>query len=180
MLDALLADPVAQGIGLAGTLGGMAWPLFRSRVGILLAQLFTNACFTVHYGLLGADTGCLMNLLSVVQVACAIPLGARPGFRYAYLAVLPVIALALVLTWQGLPSALAAVGAALVSIARYQTDVRPLRLFMGIAILVWFGHNFLVGSVPGMISDVVGFVLNGLMLARALPRRSLDRPLPGL
>ncbi|MGQ9370724.1 YgjV family protein [Azospirillum sp. ST 5-10] len=174
MIDALAAAPLAQGIGLLGTLCGMAWPAFRTRAGMLLAQLATNLFFMAHLALLGAFTGALMNALSAAQVGAAIPLGTRPGFRIVYLAVLPVIAAGLVLTWQGIPSAFAALGLALVSLSRYQTDVRLFRLFMVAALPCWFGHNLLVGSIPGMMSDVVGMAINGAMLLRLArhPRRA--------
>ncbi len=166
MIDAFLAAPLAQGIGLAGSAGGMCWPLFRSRLGMLLAQLATNLCFALHYALLDAGTGCAMNLLAAAQVGAAIPLGTRPGFRLVYLAVLPFIAAGVALTWNGLPSAFAAAGFALVSVARYQLDVWRFRLIMAVALPFWFGHNVLVASVPGMLSDVVGMALNLAMLVR--------------
>ena len=166
MIDAFLAAPLAQGIGLLGSVFGMSWPLFRSRLGMLLAQLATNGCFALHYALLGAATGCAMNVLAALQVAAAVPLGTRPGFRLVYLAVLPFIAAGVVLTWNGVPSAFAAAGFALVSVARYQTAVVPFRLAMAAAIPFWFVHNVMVASGPGMLSDVVGTVLNLVMLAR--------------
>lgn len=146
MIDAFLAAPLALGVGLAGTVGGMCWPRFRSRLGMLLAQLATNLCFALHYALLGAETGSVMNLLAGAQVAAAIPL-----------------------TWNGVPSAFAALGFAFVSLARYQTDVRAFRLIMAVALPFWFGHNVAVASVPGMVADVVGMTLNLAMLVR--PRR---------
>lgn len=168
MIDAFLAAPLAApfalGIGLAGTAAGMSWPLFRGRLGMLLAQFATNLCFALHYALLGAETGSVMNLLAAAQVAAAIPLGTRPGFRLVYLAVLPFIAAGVVLTWNGVPSAFAALGFAFVSLARYQTDVRLFRLVMAVAIPFWFGHNLAVASVPGMVADVVGMTLNLAML----------------
>ncbi|PWC54553.1 YgjV family protein [Azospirillum sp. TSO22-1] len=166
MIDAFLAAPLAQGIGLAGTACGMSWPLFRSRLGMLLAQFATNLFFALHYGLLGAETGCAMNLLAAAQVAAAVPLGTRPGFRLVYLAVLPFIVAGVVLTWEGLPSLFAAMGFGVVSLARYQTAVRPFRLIMAVALPCWFAHNLMVGSLPGMLSDVVGMTLNLAMLVR--------------
>lgn len=166
MLDAFLAAPLAQAIGLVGTLGGMAWPLFRGRIAMLAVQMVPSVCFAIHYGLLGAPTGAVLNVLSGLQILAAIPLGSRPGFRIVYLLLLPVIAAVMALTWTGLPSVFAAAGMAFVSLSRYQTAVVPFRLCMAVALPCWFGHNFLVGSVPGMISDCVGMAINGWMLAR--------------
>ena len=50
-------------IGFAGTVTGMVWPLFRSRVAILSAQAASNVFFTLHYLLLGADTAAALSLV---------------------------------------------------------------------------------------------------------------------
>lgn len=155
-----------QAIGLLGTVGGIAWPLFRRRSGMLVAQAAASFCFTVHYTLIGAVTAGFMNLLSSLQAAVALPLGERPEFRKLYLAILPVIAVALAVTWNGLPSAFAAGGTTMISLARYQTDVVRLRLLMLCAMPLWFAHNALVGSVPGMISDICGLLINLAWLFR--------------
>ncbi|HYG87277.1 MAG TPA: YgjV family protein [Azospirillum sp.] len=166
MIDSFLAAPLAQGIGLAGTACGMSWPLFRGRIGMLLAQLAASLFFALHFGLLGAETGSAMNLLAAAQAVVAVPLGTRPGFRLVYLAVLPFIAAGVALTWSGVPSAFAALGFGFVSLARYQTAVRPFRRIMAVALPCWFVHNLMVGSLPGMLSDVVGMALNLAMLVR--------------
>lgn len=184
MLDALLTDVssrtmIAQAIGLVGTAGGMAWPLFRGRFGMLVAQLVPSVCFAIHYWMLGAPTGSVMNVLSGLQILAAIPLGSRPEFRLVYLLLLPVIAAAMALTWIGLPSVFAAAGTAFISLSRYQTAVVPLRLCMAVALPCWFGHNFLVGSVPGMMSDCVGMAINAWILTRMLlVQRAGADPLP--
>jgi len=144
----------------------MGWALLRGRVAMLAVQLAASLLFALHFALLGALTGSLMNVLATVQAAAAIPLGTRPGFRFVYLAVLPLIAAGLVATWQGVPSAFAAAGLSFVSLGRYQTDVRLFRLCMALALPCWFGHNVLVMSVPGMLSDVCAMAINAVMLAR--------------
>lgn len=164
-------SPFIQAIGLLGTVGGILWPLFRRRSGMLLAQAGASFCFTVHYTLIDAVTAGFMNLLSSLQAAVALPLGERPEFRKLYLAILPVIAVALVVTWNGLPSAFAAGGTTMISLARYQTDVVRLRLLMLCALPLWFAHNALVGSVPGMISDVCGAAINVLWFLRRMRLR---------
>lgn len=153
-------------VGFAGTMTGMVWPLFRSRVAILIAQAASNVFFTIHYLLLGADTAAVLSLVSCLQAAAAIPLGARPGFRIVYLATLPVIAVLLGATWHGLPSAFAALGMAVVSLGRYQTNLIALRVVLLFAGPFWFSHNLLVQSYPGMATDIVGAVLNVIVLFR--------------
>lgn len=158
---------VAQALGVAAAACGMGWALFRSRVGMLATQACCGAFFACHFLAIGADTAAVMNGLAAAQAAAAIPLGEKPRFRLAYLALLPVIAVGVWLTWAGGPSLAAAAGTALVSLARYQVEVRRFRLFMALALPCWFIHNLWVFSVPGMLSDVVGMTINGVMLWRA-------------
>ncbi len=154
-------------IGYVGTLGGMVWPLCRTRVSILLAQLVPTLCFAVHMALLGAPTGAALQSLAALQVLAAIPLGTRPNFRAVYLMILPVIAVLMAATWVGLPSLFAAAGMMFMSIGRYQTDTVRFRFFMLLALPCWLVHNTLSGLLPAMLSDGVGIAANLWMLARA-------------
>lgn len=163
---------IAQALGVAAAACGMGWALFRSRVGMLATQACCGAFFAGHFLAIGADTAAVMNGLAAAQAAAAIPLGERRRFRLAYLALLPVIAIGVWLTWAGGPSLAAAAGTALVSLARYQVDVRWFRFFMALALPCWFIHNLWVFSIPGMLSDVTGMTINALMLRRDWRARS--------
>lgn len=169
---------MAQLLGFCGTLGGMLWPFFRSRTGMLLVQLVPCLCFALHFAMVGAPTAAVLNGLAALQVAAALAVGSRPAFRIAYLLILPVIAVVMAFTWTGLPSAFAAAGMALISLARYQTQVARFRGTMLVALPCWFVHNSLVGSVPGMISDVTGIVVNAWMLLRGTGMAAPSTPIP--
>lgn len=134
---------------------------------MLLVQICTASCFGVHYALLGAWTGAVMNSLGVLQASAAIPLGTRPSFRIVYLLTLPAIAAGVVATWHGPPSACAALGLAFISLGRYQTRLLWFRLFLLAAMPCWFGHNLLVGSIPGMVADTIATANNVAMLIRS-------------
>ncbi len=153
---------VAQLVGLCGMLGGMLWPFFRSRRAMLLVQLVPCLGFALHFALVGAPTAAALNGLAALQVLAALALGTWPASRLVYLLILPVMAA----TWTGLPSVFAAAGMALISLARYQTRVAVFRGTMLVALPCWFVHNFLVGSIPGMISDLTGMAVNAWMLLR--------------
>ncbi len=144
----------------------MASPLFRTRTQMLLSQVAVSLFFGLHYVLEGASTGAAMNGLALSQALLAIPLGERPGFRVAYLATLPMIALAVLLTWTGLPSVFAAIGFALISLGRYQLTRLRFRGFILLAVPCWMVHNALVGSTPGLIADACAFLTGAWMLRR--------------
>lgn len=159
---------LAQALGVAAAACGMGWALFRGRAGMLAAQACCGGFFAGHFWLIGATTGAAMNVLAAAQAVAAIPLGERPGFRLVYVTLLPVIAVGVWLTWDGGPSLAAAAGTALVSLARYQVSVLRVRVFMAAALPCWFIHNVWVFSIPGMLSDVTGMTINGVMLWRLL------------
>jgi hypothetical protein len=167
-----LSHPLAQLIGFVGIVLGTVWPLFESRTRILAAQTLTFFVFVVHFQLLGAHTGVWLNVISGLQAAAAIPLGRHPLFRYIYIATLPAVAAGVALTWSGLPSAFAGLGVLFTSISRYQQDVVKLRIFSNLGLLAWLGHNVLVYSIPGSLTDFGGFAANLFMLRRgaAVPK----------
>jgi len=164
--DILAQHPAANLVGLVAVLLGATWPLFKTRSGMLWAQAALHVAFSLHFFLLGAMSGSLMNALGTGQVLAAIPLGQRPGFRKLYIAYLPVIAAGAALTWQGAPSVFAALGLALFSLARYQAGTMLLRVFMVAAILSWAVHDYLVMSVPALCTDALSLTTSLIMIFR--------------
>jgi len=175
MFETLLAHPAANALGALGMAMGILWPFFRARTAMLAVQVLGGSFFACHFFLIGAPTGAAMNLLGALQALLAIPLGTRPGFRVIYLISLPLIAAGLILTWTGLPSILAGLALALVSIGRYQTRLIPFRALLAGSIPLWFAHNFLVGSVPGMCSDLLSGTSGLVALGREIRRARLDQ-----
>jgi hypothetical protein len=180
-------DP--QTLALVSGAGGIAcsvlWGLFRGRTTMLVVQLIGTLMFVAHWHFQGSPTATLLTVMSAVQMAAAIPLGTRPGFRYVYLATLPVIAVLLALTWNGWPSVFASLGTAVLSIGRYQTDTLRFRVLMGAAVPLWFVHNLMMMSVPALASDFLGTAVNGYMIHRMLveerrARRERELGVPGL
>jgi len=146
----------------------VAWPQLRARRPMLLIQAVSGLCFVLHYALIGAFTGSLMNALAMLQALAAIPLGEKPGFRVVYLLTLPAIALGLAFTWNGWPSVFASLGMAGIAVGRYQTRVLPFRIILVSTVPFWTGHNLLVGSLPGLLSDALVTVSSLLGLWRHL------------
>ncbi|MDX2101628.1 MAG: YgjV family protein [Alphaproteobacteria bacterium] len=171
----MTAETIAAALGWVGFVLAVSWPLFRSRTGMLAAQLGVCVLFTGHYALIGAMTGAWLNALSGMQAAAAVPLATRPQFRWVYLATIPVIATVMVASWQGLASAAAAVAMTIVSLGRWQIAPDRLRLFMALSVPFWFTHNALVGSLPGMVADTcTGAVLLVIILRDWRARRGVD------
>jgi hypothetical protein len=151
-------------LGAAGILANFAWPLFHRRESMLAAQATGCAFFTAHFVLIGATTGAAMATLAGMQALLAIPLGTRQGFRIVYLLTLPLTATGLLLTWHGLPSLFAAIGLTFTSLGRYQIVVMRFRTLILASIPAWSLHNLLVGSIPGLLSDVLTLASGGWVI----------------
>jgi hypothetical protein len=181
MLAVLTANPAAASAGLVAMVCFVAWPLFQSRWMMLTAYIGNNLCFALHYALLGHWTAVAMNGLMSVQTVVAIMLVRQPRLRWAYFALMPVLALASVVTWQGGPSFLAAAATTLSTIGRMQTNDVILRVLLLAATPFWAVHDLIVGSFPGLIADVLSMATGATMLLRQsrCADRSDPRPIEG-
>jgi hypothetical protein len=166
MLAVMADDPAAAVAGFVAMVCFAAWPLFRGRGMMLVAYIGNNLGFAVHYALLGHWTAVAMNGLMGVQTVVAILLVRQPRLRWAYYALMPALALASALTWQGLPSLLSAAATTLSTIGRMQTNVTVLRLLLLASTPVWAMHDLTVGSVPGLAADILSFATGAMMLLR--------------
>jgi hypothetical protein len=100
MLAVTAHNPVAAGAGVIAMLCLATWPLFRTRWTMLMTYMGNNVAFVVHYALLGQWTAVAMNGLMGVQTVVAILLIRLPRLRLVYYALMPVLALASLVTWQ--------------------------------------------------------------------------------
>jgi hypothetical protein len=166
MLGVLAANPAADAAGLVAMVCFISWPLFQARWMMLIAYIGNNLCFALHYALLGDWTAGAMNGLMSVQTVVAMMLVRQPRLRWAYYALMPVLALASVVTWQGVPSFLAAAATTLSTIGRMQTNDAILRVLLLAATPFWAVHDMIVGSFPGLVADVLSMATGATMLLR--------------
>jgi hypothetical protein len=169
MLAVMAANPAAAVAGFIAMVCFATIPLFRDRRTMLLAYIGNNLGFALHYALLGHWTAVAMNGLMGVQTVVAIMLVRRPKLCWAYYALMPVLGLASAVTWQGLPSLLAAAAAAVSTIGRMQTNAAALRVLLLASTPFWAAHDLIVGSVPGLIADLLSMAIGTTMLLRYSP-----------
>ena len=169
MLAVMADNPAAAVAGLVAMVCLATWPLFRSRSMMLTTYVGNNLAFVVHYALLDHWTAVTMNGLMAIQTVVAIILPRLPRLRWAYYALMPVLALAGLLTWQGAPSFLSAAATTLSTIGRMQTNETTLRLLLLASTPFWTAHDLIVGSLPGLIADVLSMATGATMLLRRAP-----------
>jgi hypothetical protein len=142
--------------GAAGVALGCSWALFSRRSAILLCQSGGALAFAIYLMMIGSATGSLLCLVSLVQSLAA----ALLDQRFRTLAVVYVLtSLGVVattwLTWSGIASGFAALGFAFATAGRLQRDPQAMRaVFFGSSV-AWLGHNLLMASAFGLVSDAL-------------------------
>lgn len=164
---------LASAFGFCGVAANLVWPLMKTRTLLLRGQVVACALMLAHFLLLGANTGAAIMGVAGLQATLAIPLGTAPGFRRIYLASLALTPLVCIATWQGPPSVFSSLALAIVCVANLQLDPLRQRALLIAAIFAWVGHNLMVHSVPGLVSNGLAFGVSAFMLLRL--RRSASR-----
>jgi Bacterial inner membrane protein len=166
MLAVLADNPMAALAGLVAMVCLATWPLFRARWAMLTTYIGNNLGFVVHYGLLEQWTAVAMNALMGVQTVVAILLVRLPRLRWVYYALMPALGAASLMTWNGLPSFLAAAATTLSTLGRMQTNETALRILLLASTPLWAAHDLTVGSLPGLIADLLSMATGAAMLLR--------------
>lgn len=157
-------EHIATAFGFAGVLANLCWPLMRERKLLLVGQVIACALMLIHFLLLGANTGAAIMGVAGIQAALAVPLGSNPRFKFVYLGSLVFTPVVCYATWQGVQSVFSSLALGIVCVANYQVNQVRQRSLLVTAIVAWFAHNLAVGSLPGLVSNVLAFVVSTRML----------------
>ena len=149
---------LAQVLGLVGSLISFTSVQTGSRKKILLLQLLCCVLWIVQYGLLGAWTGVLINLLGLARsTVCAF--NDRPWARSrAWLAVfLACYAVSPLLTWDGPYCLLLGLSMMLTTVGLWSRNLRLTRLLFLLNSPPMFLYNLIAGAWSGAAIETVAF-----------------------
>ena len=165
-----------QLLGLAGSLIAITALQSGSRKKILSLQLLCCVLWVVHYGLLGAWTGVLINLIGLGRAAvCACndrPWAKNPLWLVFFLVCYGVSPL---LTWDGAYCLLLGAAMMLTTAALWTRNMRLTRLLFLLNSPPVFAYNLIAGSYTGAAIEVAAFC----SFALAVWRFDLRRPAAG-
>jgi hypothetical protein len=153
---------LAETFGYAGSLACCLWSFARTRRDMLLVQMAGSVCFLLHWVLQGRGTAATMTGLLLGMAALSLFLEGSPDsprlglVRRLYVAALVPIVILTAATWSGAPSFFAAVGTGVGCYGRWQTDPGRHRAILLASSVPWLLHSALVGSVPGVCTDLFG------------------------
>ena len=160
--------------GIFGVISNTVWPLLKTRKYLLLGQIIAAVFMGVHFSLLNAFTGAAIMLLAALQASLAIPLESHPKFKSVYLASIVLTPLVCWVTWQGSASAFSSLALVFFCMGNLQVNIKRLRIFLLMCIFGWIGHNILVSSYPGLISNGLALVTSIFALIREFKSEKLE------
>jgi hypothetical protein len=148
-------NAMAQTIGFAGLILAMLSFQKKERNGILLFQIMASLAYFVHFLLLGAVTGSIMNLLGATRnyIFANREKGwaGKPFWLYLFIAVYAVVT---ALTWKGPYSLLPMAGMIVGTVSFWIKDPKVTRLVFLLSPPCWFTYNLIAGSIPGMATEI--------------------------
>ncbi|HEX7042374.1 MAG TPA: YgjV family protein [Patescibacteria group bacterium] len=148
---------IVQGIGYLALLFVLLSFQKSKRVNILLLMLVGLILFVIHYYLLNAGTGSLMNLVEAgvvfVSYKKETALWAKQKF-WLYVFVLAYI-IAGIVTFKSFVDCLPIIAQIFGAIAVWQTNPKIIRFLMLIPRPLWFAYNLVVGSYAGVTTEIL-------------------------
>lgn len=163
-------DIFTQAVGIVAMSFGILSYLNRNQRGIMIFQLLATACFSVHFWLLGAVTGCLLNILGVIRAAIYAQRSRRawaahPCWIYIFsAAALGIYVMTFtvfgheVTVWELLIELLPVVATAVTSVAYRMAGGAQVRVLSLFSSPLWLTYNACRGSIGGVISDSMSLV----------------------
>lgn len=157
--------PIIQAVGLVALILGAVSVQFKHRSTILLVQILASVAWVLHFLLLGAYAGAIMNAVGVLRtVSYYVFRNERPSWLPWSLGGVAILATAL--TWQDATSLLPLVAILLIIYGLWQQSEQKIRIFFLLCIPFWFTYNLIFMSYAGMASDLLALVSGLIALYR--------------
>jgi hypothetical protein len=152
-----MSNTLVQGIGYIALLFVILSFQRNTRKMILGIMLTGLLLFVVHYLLLGATTGAVMNLIeaAVVFLAYKKESAKWAQSRYWLYIFIAAFILAGLLTGTTFIDGLPIIAQIAGTLAVYQTRPRAIRFIMLIPRPLWFVYNLTIGSSAGMVAEIL-------------------------
>ncbi len=143
-------------IGVLGTIGLCSMYLFDDRKLILLAEMVGTFFFVLHFIMLDAPTGAALNAVAFFSAVVYYQHGKKFFDHIAWMWVFVGVSIvAGVITWEGYYSIFPPLAMTLSLIGTYLKNTRLIRLLLFVSIPPWLVYNIIVGSVPGIVTEII-------------------------
>lgn len=134
----------------------------NKRKSMIFAQMFSSLLWSLHFLLLGAYTGSIMNFIGATR-NLAFDRYRDRSWSYAVLWLfVGIFSLASILTWEGPLSILPAIGTISGAFAYWQRTAKAIRLVSLISPPAWFVYATFSSSYAGMVTEI--FILSSILI----------------
>jgi hypothetical protein len=135
----------------------LAWGAV-TRKKILCLQSVNLVILGIHFALLYAYVGALMNIVAFIRNLVLIRNDGKPWrSRWIWFGFFAALSLfVLVFSWQGYRSMLPVAAVIISMYALWDTRPAHMRFYMLIACFVWIPYTVIAGSYSGLVSQLVG------------------------
>ena len=154
---------LAQAIGFIGMIFVFAAFQQKEKKRILLVQAAAGVVFTVHFILLGAFTGAVMNVIEVARNAAFCKKGGKHQTRIFAAAFMLAFSVLGVLTWQNWFSLLPIVAMNLSTLVFCMENPRHIRICYVPVSVGWLIYNVTAFSIAGILTE--SFCLLSILIA---------------
>ena len=141
----------------------------KTRSRILFVNTVSLIIWTVHFSLLHAWSGVILEILNILITIFFI-------FRekdkrldkvvFVYLAIAALV-IGTLFTWEGFYSVFALIGVSIMTISKWQNHPQKLRFVAIFASVSWIVYDYFVGSSGGIISECVIILSLLISIARS-------------
>lgn len=155
---------IAQIIGFIALVFAMVSYQMKTQKKIVLIQIVSCSFFALHFLMLGAYTGALMNLIAAIRsvvFANKDKKWGRSNWWIVFFSLVCVVAVGF--TWEGTLSLMPMAGMVLTSVAWGIEKASLVRLISLPSSPLWIVYNFICGSTAGVLTEV--FVMISIITA---------------
>jgi D-alanyl-lipoteichoic acid acyltransferase DltB (MBOAT superfamily) len=166
---------LAQIIGFIAVCFTFALFQVNNRRSMLAIGLVGGTLYAAHFILLGALTGAALNVVNIAKAGIFYKYNEKRRPNWLPYLFIGLTILSGIATWQGFRTLLPVIAGCAATIAFWQLDTKRIRRLALIAPPCWFVYNVIVGSYPGMLSEIVNVSSNSLAqyrFDRKKPQRS--------
>ena len=156
-----------QAIGFAGTIILALSFQQRTRERIHFLMMFSSMFFAIHFFLIVAYTGCIMNIISIMRSFIFYNYRRKWARSRLWLVVFLIVSIvAGILTWKNAWSCLPVIGMLLTTVGLWMKNPARIRVITISGLPCWFTYNLVSGSIAGVVTET----LNIISLATAIFR----------
>ena len=155
-----------QIVGLIALILGVVSVQFKHRRNILLVQLSASVTWIIHFLLLGATSGAVMNAVGALRTYSYYVCRSEPRPSWLPWSIAVLAAIVTVATWQGMLSLLPLSAMLLAIYALWQKSEQKIRFYLTLCVPLWFAYNLTVMSYAGMASDLLALISGVIALYR--------------